>query len=1325
MAFSKCNETYRKTGNAGVNGPLYEIELAQFFYLRSLVNGRKINEDHHFKLAVNFNEPKGQRFDDVVYCDVSQKKYRMIQAKFSEAANDIRLDELTQKGGDFCLEKYFRSLQQIQAHPPFGKEILLHDVLLFTNKNIQEKIVEEGWVDPLADFQKNDAIFNDRFPDYPLSRPVSFYCLTEKMIDKLRTDLKLQTDNELRGMSIDLLTHDKPIRLSQSPWKDNLEMIARDVIDFTSEPFRFHDAFEKGSLSDPESKRFRDIFFDEFQKRGLSDLASCDLSKKRLSNEQKEYLKGPTNAAKWSWDLNDHELVEFKSHFVLAVNQPNIQELSWVSRNEIQRLYPGAGSHAVGQRKREMRDKFLDWYKGKGETSFLTEKDADRYIPPIDSGVSSDFDFYIDRTFRIKTVPKSVIREGDGVIRRHGEEIGRYCFTEEQFGKLQVSHPQSNIYLLKSKLDSILLKVHGDIQPLREFLEEYSNEDHGEETTTRMMNQDELNLIANKVVIISDKAGMGKTTTLTRQTEILKRNDTNKWIVNVDLNGHDGSLSGNLKKIVKDSDAIEFVAKELLGYNEEELSCFKSAVELGRVVVMLDSFDEISEPDQKITLALIESLAKTNISQLWITIRPQFWNAIEDRFGQFALTMTSFTEEDQVRFLTRYWKNVAPPSGEPQGNMEEFATKLIQLLGRSIRDREKEFTGIPLQCRMLAEAFQSKMNDELPNRIELIELYRLFVEKKWEVYHRKYRSHDTVRKIIQTVATKALQNVALRTFFPEYRGNSDGETRGTDDESDLIQSYRALFVELGITTDKTETPRFIHETFAEYFAARSCVDKLGKKTYKEADVQLFTRLLSEGRLRVMRSFVDRFLHQKERNFPQKLLDYDESNNLDTTNIFQSNKEGFNSLNLATREGNIEITKMLLDYAEKKNVRVDLLFQADKFGRNPLHITAWIGDTIMTKLLLDYSDKKNLNSTLFQPTKNGWNPISLAASKGHMEIMKLLLSYAEKNHFDRNPIFQRNYHGYHALHSATMNGYLEMVELLLAHVQKNNLDSSEIFQPNKDGFNVFHSAARNGHVQIMKLLLDYVDANNLDLRNQIFQRNNDGFNVFHSAARNGHVEIMKLLLDYVDDNDLDRNQIFQRNNDGFNALLSAANKGHVKLIKLLLDYVDKNNVYINHKNISLFQPNKFGTNALLAATFKGDLEIVQLLLDHTKKIMIDNNELFRADDDAGCNPLHYAAEKGNATIAKVLLDYAEKKRINDNNLFQQNKMGCSPLYLAVKTEKVEMITLLLEFADKQKIDNTQLIKGTTYGLSPFHLAKKSGNEEVIKLLNKYCQKLQLD
>jgi len=89
-------EKYKKIGNCGINGPLYEIQLLSLSFLKFSLNGKK------FKLANNMKA--ADNFDDVVLYNVTDQNYRCVQIKHK--TGEITEVELLNHGGDsLCAEQ--------------------------------------------------------------------------------------------------------------------------------------------------------------------------------------------------------------------------------------------------------------------------------------------------------------------------------------------------------------------------------------------------------------------------------------------------------------------------------------------------------------------------------------------------------------------------------------------------------------------------------------------------------------------------------------------------------------------------------------------------------------------------------------------------------------------------------------------------------------------------------------------------------------------------------------------------------------------------------------------------------------------------------------------------------------------------------------------------------------------------------------------------------------------------------------------------------------------------------------------------------------------
>jgi hypothetical protein len=162
--------------------------------------------------------------------------------------------------------------------------------------------------------------------------------------------------------------------------------------------------------------------------------------------------------------------------------------------------------------------------------------------------------------------------------------------------------------------------------------------------------------------------------------------------------------------------AIEFVSENVLKHKpglEKEL--FKHCCEQNqkvRIIMTIDGFDEISSHYEDTVIHLLQALRQTAVEQLWVTTRTHLRNELEDKLQQLSYTLQPFSEGNQIEFLTKFWNlkawNINIHNKEKEENirkLEIYVTELIKKLDQTISDKEREFTGIPLQCLMLAEIF--------------------------------------------------------------------------------------------------------------------------------------------------------------------------------------------------------------------------------------------------------------------------------------------------------------------------------------------------------------------------------------------------------------------------------------------------------------------------------------------------------------------------------------------------------------------------------------------------------------------------------------------
>jgi len=111
-----------------------------------------------------------------------------------------------------------------------------------------------------------------------------------------------------------------------------------------------------------------------------------------------------------------------------------------------------------------------------------------------------------------------------------------------------------------------------------------------------------------RVMLISDVAGMGKSTFLTHLSTQIKQKFPTKWVVRLDLNDHTDALEAlkKGKEEINKEKAIEFVSEKLLKLKPDlEVEFFKQCCEQKQkvsIVIMLDGFDEISPYTKRLSL---------------------------------------------------------------------------------------------------------------------------------------------------------------------------------------------------------------------------------------------------------------------------------------------------------------------------------------------------------------------------------------------------------------------------------------------------------------------------------------------------------------------------------------------------------------------------------------------------------------------------------------------------------------------------------------------------------------------------------------------------
>ena len=489
--------------------------------------------------------------------------------------------------------------------------------------------------------------------------------------------------------------------------------------------------------------------------------------------------------------------------------------------------------------------------------------------PVPSAGKGYNEKYYIDRTFKHNIV----IRQDISSDKRQGKFADLLASTEQEFKQLCQQNPRSKVHWLENDNSGELIwqQSQGDLKILREYIDPQNSHSYTPSDSENLLQQAK----QQRVMLIADKAGMGKTTVLTQLSKQIKQTFPDHWLVRIDLNDYTELFNVQEGKKMDKEWVLEFITKGVLKLEsrlEEELfkRCFEGN-EISKLVVMVDGFDEISPRYKETVLDMLQVLKQTSLEQLWVTTRPHLREDLEDNLQQLSYTLQPFSEFEQVRFLKKFWTENLNLVVTNQDRLEIYATALIRKLAQSIRDKDKEFTGIPLQTRMLAEAFEKEFNSfylskdsepVLPYKLGLLDLYRRFIENKYDIYYiekAKIPQNNIAAEMVREYDHKLLQfehqQLALQALLPE-------------NELTVLQiGYDSKFSDenlarIGIVQRNNKGKlHFIHRTFAEYCVAEFLFEKLTKNTKQCTQVQdfLLNEVLLKSDYQVMRNFLDGLL----------------------------------------------------------------------------------------------------------------------------------------------------------------------------------------------------------------------------------------------------------------------------------------------------------------------------------------------------------------------------------------------------------------------------------------------------------------------------------
>lgn len=350
-------------------------------------------------------------------------------------------------------------------------------------------------------------------------------------------------------------------------------------------------------------------------------------------------------------------------------------------------------------------------------------------------------------------------------------------------------------------------------------------------------------LQSQKLIIVSDAAGMGKSTSAAQIARELKSRNSYSWVVFIDLKQHTDAFVKDCQSQTSNIDANYFSEKIIKLSSTFEQKLFEELFKNEKVIFVVDGFDEISPNYKHFVLYVLEVIKKSS-NWLLLTTRPHLVEELRKKFGSVSkvvlLALIPFSKKDQVKFLTKYLQK------ENSKNENQIASFL---------KHNSNFYSTPMHLFMLAEFFDKlDLAAFHEQEINIYMLYKGFITKKYEIWHEKGPLAKVENAEIQQ-SNSNLQQIFIRLGLEELFDASDCRFPTVpeifDDFSDEMIA-RVGLLNLGHDGSKY----FLHQTFAEYFAADFILKGIFSKNPNESFVNLVFEFLIGENFEMARKFAN-------------------------------------------------------------------------------------------------------------------------------------------------------------------------------------------------------------------------------------------------------------------------------------------------------------------------------------------------------------------------------------------------------------------------------------------------------------------------------------
>ena len=189
----------------------------------------------------------------------------------------------------------------------------------------------------------------------------------------------------------------------------------------------------------------------------------------------------------------------------------------------------------------------------------LQEKEIRIGKEPVPSACSGyNEKYYTDRTLNHNVI----IKQDIAIDKRGGKFPDLLANTELEFKQLCQQNPKGNVHWLEKNISGELIwqQSQGNLKTLLKYTDSHKGQSYAPTDLEKLLEQAR----QQRVMLIADKAGMGKSTVLTHLSKRIKQKFPAHWLARIDLNDYTELFKTQKEKKMDKKWVLEFVSNEVL-----------------------------------------------------------------------------------------------------------------------------------------------------------------------------------------------------------------------------------------------------------------------------------------------------------------------------------------------------------------------------------------------------------------------------------------------------------------------------------------------------------------------------------------------------------------------------------------------------------------------------------------------------------------------------------------------------------------------------------------------------------------------------------------